>query len=149
MTGRNDVFRTYSQLILLPTLEERFEYLRLDGVVGEELFGYARYLNQVFYHSERWKDAKRDAILRDGGYDLGVKGWKIMGSIYVHHMNPVTLEQLKNDDPCLYDPENLISCSFKTHQAITYGSKALLPQPLIIRRPNDTCPWKMKEEDSA
>jgi hypothetical protein len=145
MTGKDDVFRTYSELILLPTLEERFEYLRLDGKVGEELFGYARYLNQVFYHGERWKDAKRDVILRDGGYDLGVKGWKIVGSIYVHHMNPVTLEQLKNDDPCLYDPENLISCSFKTHQAITYGSKALLPQPMIIRRPNDTCPWKRED----
>lgn len=147
MTGRNDVVRTYSELILLPTLEERFEYLKLDGKVGEELFGYARYLNQVFYHSERWKDAKSEVILRDGGYDLGVKGWKIVGNIYVHHMNPVTLEQLKADDPCLYDPENLISCSFKTHQAITYGSKALIPQPLIIRRPNDTCPWK--KEDPA
>lgn len=145
MTGKDDAFRTYSELILLPTLEERFDYLRLDGKVGEELFGYARYLNQVFYHGERWKDVKRDVILRDGGYDLGVKGWKIMGSIYVHHMNPVTLEQLKNDDPCLYDPENLISCSFKTHQAITYGSKALLPQPMIIRRPNDTCPWKRED----
>lgn len=147
MTGRNDVVRTYSELILLPTLEERFEYLKLDGKVGEELFGYARYLNQVFYHSERWKDAKSEVILRDGGYDLGVRGWKIIGNIYVHHMNPVTLEQLKADDPCLYDPENLISCSFKTHQAITYGSKALIPQPLIIRRPNDTCPWK--KEDPA
>jgi len=147
MTGRNDVVRTYSELILLPTLEERFEYLKLDGKVGEELFGYARYLNQVFYHGERWKDAKSEVILRDGGYDLGVRGWKIIGNIYVHHMNPVTLEQLKADDPCLYDPENLISCSFKTHQAITYGSKALIPQPLIIRRPNDTCPWK--KEDPA
>lgn len=146
MTGRNDVIRTYSELILLPTLEERFEYLKLDGKVGEELFGYARYLNQVFYHGERWADAKHEVILRDGGYDLGVKGWKIMGNIYVHHMNPVTLEQLKADDPCLYDPENLISCSFKTHQAITFGSRALIPQPLIIRRPNDTCPWKMKED---
>ena len=147
MTGKDEIVRSYSQLILLPTLEERFDYLKLDGVVGEELFGYARYLNQVFYHSERWKDAKREAILRDGGYDLGVKGWKIMGSIYVHHMNPVTLEQLKWDDPCLYDPENLISCSFRTHQAITFGNKSLLPQALVIRRPNDTCPWK-KEETS-
>lgn len=145
MTGKDSIFRTYSELILLPTLEERFEYLRLNGVVGEELFGYARYVNQVFYHSERWKDAKRDVILRDGGYDLGVKGWKIVGNIYVHHMNPATLEQFKNDDPCLYDPENLISCSFKTHQAITYGSKSLLPQPMIIRRPNDTCPWKRED----
>lgn len=147
MTGKDEIVRSYSQMILLPTLEERFEYLKLDGVVGEELFGYARYLNQVFYHSEKWKDAKRDVILRDGGYDLGVKGWKIKGSIYVHHMNPVTLEQLKWDDPILYDPENLISCSFKTHSAVTYGNKNLLPQAFVIRRPNDTCPWK-KEETS-
>lgn len=145
MTGKGDIFRTYSELILLPTLEERFEYLKLDGTVGEELFGYARYVNQVFYHSERWKDAKREVILRDGGYDLGVKGWKIVGNIYVHHMNPATLEQFKSDDPCLYDPENLISCSFKTHQAITYGSKLLLPQPMVVRRPNDTCPWKRED----
>lgn len=145
MTGKDEILRTYSELILLPTLEERFEYLKLDGAVGEELFGYARYLNQVFYHSEKWKDAKRNAILRDDGYDLGVRGWKIMGSIYVHHMNPVTLEQLKWDDPCLYDPENLISCSFKTHQAITFGNRALLPQALVIRRPNDTCPWKRED----
>ena len=145
MTGKDDIFRTYSELILLPTLEERFEYLKLDGTVGEELFGYARYVNQVFYHSERWKDAKREVILRDGGYDLGVKGWKIVGNIYVHHMNPATLEQFKSDDPCLYDPENLISCSFKTHQAITYGNKLLLPQSIVVRRPNDTCPWKRED----
>ena len=142
MTIQTDPTRSYSELIAFDTLEDRFEYLKLDGEVGEELFGYARYLNQVFYHSERWRDAKNDVILRDGGYDLGLKGWKIMGNIYVHHMNPVTLNQLKRDDPCLYDPEFLISCSFKTHQAITWGNKALLPQVLVIRRPNDTCPWK-------
>lgn len=147
MTGKDEIVRSYSQLILLPTLEERFDYLKLNGVVGEELFGYARYLNQIFYHSDKWKDAKRDVILRDGGYDLGVKGWKIMGSIYVHHMNPITLDQLKWDDPILYDPENLISCSFNTHNAITFGNKNLLPQAFVIRRPNDTCPWK-KEEPS-
>lgn len=145
MTGTNEILRTYSELILLPSLEERFEYLKLNGTVGEELFGYARYLNQVFYHGERWRDAKHEVILRDDGYDLGVPGWKIIGNIYVHHMNPVTLEQLKNDDPCLYDPEYLISCSYKTHQAITWGNRSLLPQGLIIRRPNDTCPWKRGE----
>ena len=144
MTGTDEI-RTYSELILLPTLEDRFEYLKLNGEVGEELFGYARYLNQVFYHSERWKDAKNAIILRDQGYDLGVRGWKIAGNIYVHHMNPVTLQQLKNDDPCLYDPEFLISCSFKTHQAITWGNKSLLPKAFVIRRPNDMIPWKREE----
>ena len=144
MTGTDEI-RTYSELILLPTLEDRFEYLKLNGEVGEELFGYARYLNQVFYHSERWRDAKNAVVLRDKGYDLGVCGWKITGNIYVHHMNPVTLQQLKNDDPCLYDPEFLISCSFKTHQAITWGNKSLLPQAFVIRRPNDMIPWKREE----
>ena len=144
MTGTDEI-RTYSELILLPTLEDRFEYLKLNGEVGEELFGYARYLNQVFYHGERWKDAKNAVVLRDQGYDLGVRGWKITGNIYVHHMNPVTLQQLKNDDPCLYDPEFLISCSFKTHQAITWGNKSLLPQAFVIRRPNDMIPWKREE----
>lgn len=140
--------RCYSDLIQLPTLEERFEYLRLQGVVGEELFGYARYLNQQFYHSQvaingmTWRDARDLVIIRDKGYDLGVAGWKIVGNIYVHHMNPVTLEQLKNNDPALVDPENLISCSYRTHQAITLGSEALLPKPPVVRRPNDTCPWK-------
>lgn len=138
--------RTYSELLLLDTLEDRFEYLKLNGKVGEELFGYARYLNQEFYHGEAWKDAKEQVIIRDEGYDLGVPGWKITGLIYVHHMNPVTLDQLKNNDPALLDPEFLISCSYNTHQAITWGNKALLPQVPIIRRPGDTCPWKRREE---
>ena len=138
--------RMYSELLLLDTLEDRFEYLRLNGKVGEELFGYARYLNQEFYHGEEWKDVKEQVIIRDGGYDLGVPGWKITGLIYVHHMNPVTLDQLKNNDPALLDPEFLISCSYNTHQAITWGNKALLPQVPIIRRPGDTCPWKRREE---
>ena len=145
MTMSTDTIRCYSDLILLDSLEDRFDYLKLNGEVGEELFGYARYLNQVFYHSERWKDAKNAVVLRDKGYDLGLKGWKITGNIYVHHMNPVTLQQLKDDDPCLYDPEFLISCSFKTHQAITWGNKALLPQALVIRRPNDMIPWKRED----
>lgn len=138
--------RTYSDLLLIDTLEDRFEYLKLDGKVGEELFGYARYLNQTFYHGAAWRDVKEQVIIRDGGYDLGVPGWKIVGHIYVHHMNPVTLEQLKANDPALWDPEFLISCSYNTHQAITWGNKALLPQVPVRRRPGDTCPWKRKEE---
>jgi hypothetical protein len=136
------IIHTYSELCLLDTLEDRFEYLKLKGTVGEELFGYARYLNQQFYHSPEWLDAKERVVIRDQGYDLGVPGWKISGTIYVHHMNPITLKQLKENDPALVDPEFLISCSYNTHQAITWGNKSLLPQPLIIRRPGDTCPWK-------
>lgn len=134
--------RSYTELCIFETFEERFEYLRLKGEVGEELFGYARYLNQEFYHGAEWQDMRQQIIIRDKGNDLGVPGWKIVGHIYVHHMNPVTLEQLKNNDPCLLDPENLISCSFKTHQAITLGDPLLLPQPIVIRKPNDTCPWR-------
>ena len=134
--------RCYSELILLPSLEERFEYLRLNGEVGEELFGYARYLNQEFYHGGDWRDVRNQVIIRDGGHDLGVPGWKIVGNIYVHHMNPVTKEQLLDNDPILLDPEYLISCSYNTHQAITWGNRELLPKPLIVRRPNDTVPWK-------
>lgn len=139
-------FLTYTELCVFETLQERFEYLRLNGEVGEELFGYARYLNQEFYHGARWRDARDRVIIRDKGYDLGVPGWKIIGNIYVHHMNPVTLEMLKADDPLMYDPENLISCSYKTHQAITLGIEALLPAPIIVRRPNDTCPWRDEDE---
>lgn len=133
--------RCYSELVLLPTLQERFEYLRLNGEVGEELFGYARYLNQEFYHGSEWIDVREQVILRDKGRDLGVPGWKIAGTIYVHHMNPVTLEQLKNRDPILLDPEYLISCSYNTHQAITWGIEELLPKPVTVRRPGDTCLW--------
>jgi hypothetical protein len=127
---------------LLPTLEERYDYLRLNGQVGEELFGYARYLNQEFYHGDEWYNVRERVIIRDGGYDLGVPGWKIHGCIYVHHMNPITLEQLRDNDPILLDPEYLISCSYNTHQAITWGNFELLPKPITMRRPNDTCPWK-------
>lgn len=136
------MLRCYSELITLPTLQERFEYLRLNGEVGEELFGYSRYLNQEFYHGNEWSDIRERVILRDKGRDLGVPGWKINGNIYVHHMNPVTLEQLRDNDPILLDPEYLISCSYNTHQAITWGNAELLPKPLTVRRPNDTCPWK-------
>ena len=136
------MFRCYTELIELKTLEERFEYLRLNGAVGEELFGYARYLNQEFYHGSEWRNVRDQVIIRDGGYDLGVPGWKIVGNIYVHHMNPITKDQLLDNDPIMLDPEYLISCSYNTHQAITWGQMELLPQPLIVRRPNDTVPWK-------
>ena len=134
--------RTYTELSQLYSLEDRFEYLRLNGEVGEELFGYARYLNQEFYHGAKWRDVRSKVIIRDRGNDLGVEGWKILGYIYVHHMNPVTLQQLKDNDPILWDPENLICCSYDTHQAVTWGDSKLLPQPIIVRRPNDTCPWR-------
>ena len=142
MTILFDNLRNYSDLCQLNTLEDRFDYLKLNGVVGDELFGYARYLNQVFYHSREWMDIKEQVIIRDQGFDLGLPGWKITGTIYVHHMNPITLEQIKNNDPIMLDPEYLISCSYNTHQAITWGNKELLPKPLVVRRPNDMIPWR-------
>ena len=140
-----EILRCYSELILLDSLEDRFEYLRLNGEVGEELFGYARYLNQNFYHGQRWRETRNKVVIRDQGYELGVQGWKIVGHIYVHHMNPITLEMLQEDAPELYDPEFLICCSYNTHQAITWGNAELLPKPIIVRRPNDTCPWRMEK----
>ena len=134
--------RCYVDLSKLSTFDDRFEYLRLNGNVGDELFGYARYLNQVFYASPQWKRARRAVIIRDNGCDLGLPGYEIGGFVYVHHMNPITLQQLKDNDPKLLDPEFLISCSRQTHEAITWGDPTLLPRGPIIRTPNDMCPWK-------
>lgn len=135
--------KTYSELILIPTFEERFEYLRLDGRVGKDTFGFDRYLNQVFYQrSHKWKAARDYVIFRDNGCDLGIEGREIYGKILVHHMNPVTLEDLERDSDFLCDPEYLISTMHSTHNAIHYGNNDLLVKDPIARRPNDTCPWK-------
>lgn len=135
--------KTYSELILLPTFEERFEYLKLDGVVGEATFGFDRWLNQMFYKTKEWRTVRRQVILRDNGCDLGVDGCEITGNIYVHHINPITKEDIINRSDILLNPEYLISVSYDTHQAITYSNKDLLPmRSFIERQPNDTCPWK-------
>ena len=135
--------RTYSELIELPTFEERFEYLQLNGKVAEETFGYDRYLNQIFYNSYEWKQIRRDVILRDNGLDLGCDDRIIGGRIYVHHMNPILLKDIEKRSVDILNPEYLISCSFDTHNAIHYGDITLLPDYEIVeRRPNDTIPWK-------
>ena len=135
--------KCYSELIKLPTLVERFEYLRTYSKIGEETFGGQRMLNQMLYQkNELWKSLRRKVIIRDNGFDLGVEGYSIVGKIIVHHINPLTKEQLLNFDPCIFDEENLISCSHNTHNAIHYGDKSLLPQDPIERRPFDTCPWR-------
>lgn len=136
------MYRCYTDLIQFVTFEERAEYLMLNGKVGEELFGYRRYINQKFYHDPRWLDVREQVIIRDEGCDLGIPGMKITGLIHVHHMNPATLEQFLSEDPALLDPENLISCSDATHRAITLGRKLLLPKPIVVRTPGDTCLWK-------
>ena len=139
---RQPKIRTYSELIQLPTLEERYLYLKIGGKVGEETFGYDRYINQMLYKMPEWEAARRNVIIRDEGNDLGLEGYEISGNIYVHHMNPITADDIINRLDYVLDPEYLISSSFNTHQAIHYGNKDLLPQEPIERFENDTCPWK-------
>lgn len=135
--------KCYSELVKLKTLIERYEYLRTFSKIGEETFGGSRYLNQYLYtKSDLWKSVRRKVILRDNGRDLGLDDYIIQGRIIVHHINPLTKEQLLILDPCIFDEENLISCSHNTHNAIHYGDKSLLPQDPIERRPFDTCPWR-------
>lgn len=136
------MIRRYSELVLLPTFLERFEYLSLSGKVGEETFGFDRYLNQLFYRSKRWRSIRNEIIVRDNGCDLGIEGLDISDKIIVHHMNPVSLEELEFDNENLYNPDFLICVSHQTHNAIHYGDSNLLPKAPVERRPNDTCPWK-------
>lgn len=135
--------RTYSELITLPTYMERFNYLRLKGSVGKETFGYDRHINQMLYqHSPRWKQSRDTVIIRDNGCDLGVEGHEIYGKIIVHHMNPITIDDIINDRDWIYDPEFLICTIHNTHNAIHYGDENLLVVAPIERTPYDTCPWK-------
>lgn len=140
------MIRTYTELITIPTFEERFNYLRLDGKVGRETFGFDRWINQQFYHLDcDWKKIRRQVIIRDNGCDLGCEDRPIPNGvrIIVHHINPITMEDVKNRNPILFDLENLIVTMDSTHNAIHYGDESLLlmSNP-IIRRPNDTCPWR-------
>lgn len=134
--------KSYSELSKLETFEERFEYLKLSGEVGNETFGrHARYLNQQFYSSKEWRDFRRKILVRDGG-DLGIPDREIFGRVIIHHLNPVTEEQILTNDPALLDPENVVAVSHLTHEAIHYSGLDLLPSGPIERKPNDTCPWK-------
>lgn len=135
--------RTYSELITIPTYLERFNYLKLGGRVGKDTFGFDRYLNQRMYQNDpRWKKARDLVIIRDNGCDLGMPGYEIYGKIIVHHMNPITLDDILHDRDWMYDPEFLICTVHNTHNAIHYGDENLLPKAPIERLPNDTCPWK-------
>lgn len=135
--------KRYSELLNLYTFEDRFNYLKLNGSVGADTFGFDRYLNQKFYSSPEWKSIRRQVILRDNGCDLGINGLEICGRIYIHHMNPITVEDFKNDNMLILSPEYLISVSLDTHNAIHYGNKNYATNKLPIeRRPGDTCPWK-------
>lgn len=140
MTTTN--IRTYSELIQLPTFEERFDYLRLDGVVGKDTFGFDRYLNQQFYRSSEWKRIRDRVILRDNGCDLGVEGYEIRGRILIHHINPISVEDIHTMSDLLMNPEYLICASHRTHNAIHYGDDSLIITAPIERTQNDTCPWR-------
>lgn len=134
--------RSYSELILLPTFKERYEYLRLDGVIGEETFGFDRYVNQRFYKSREWKQVRDLVIIRDNGCDLGIEGFDIYGKIFIHHMNPIMLRDIQNATEFLLNPEYLICTTLDTHNAIHYGDSNLLVTDPLERTKNDTCPWK-------
>lgn len=136
------IIKTYSELSKLETYKERYQYLKLDGIVGEETFGFDRYLNQILYKSDEWKRCRRDIIIRDNGCDLGCEGFEVHGRILIHHINPITVDDIVNRNPKVFDPENLILTSHNTHQAIHYGNEDLLIQAPIERFKNDTCPWR-------
>lgn len=135
--------KTYSELIRLPTFEERYNYLRLTGQVGRETFGFDRYLNQLFYQrSQKWKRVRDHVIIRDNGCDLAMEGHEIYERIIVHHMNPITIEDLERESEFLLDPEFLICTIHNTHNAIHYSDSSLLLHIPVVRARNDTCPWK-------
>jgi len=135
--------KTYSELSELETYEERFEYLSLTGKVGEDTFGFDRYLNQQLYKSKEWKMVRDIVIMRDNGCDLGMEDYDIFGTIYVHHMNPLTTDDFENSSDYLLNPEYLICVSLDTHNAIHYGSYDYVNRNKVVtRKPNDHCPWK-------
>lgn len=134
--------KRYSEVCKLETFEDRFNYLKLDGNVGEDTFGFDRYLNQLFYRSREWKALRDQIIIRDNGCDLGVPGFELGKRIIIHHINPLTKDDIRNQSEYLLDPEFLICTSHNTHNALHYGSDILLPAAPIERTRNDTCPWR-------
>lgn len=134
--------RTYSELIQISDYYDRFEYLKIGGKIGFETFGYDRYLNQILYASPEWRHFRDVIIIRDNGCDIAMPGFEIHDRLTVHHLNTLTKEDILNRDPKIFDPENVVCVSHNTHMAIHYGSRDLLPQPIIVRTQNDTCPWK-------
>lgn len=139
---KQKIIRTYSELSKLKTFKERFEYLKLDGKVGIDTFGHDRYLNQILYQLPEWKNARDKVIIRDNGCDLGVEGYDIYGRVIVHHMNPITIDDVLNRESHIFNLEYLISTTHNTHNAIHYSDENALPKDPVIRTKNDTCPWK-------
>ena len=136
------IIRSYSELRRITTFEERYKYLQLGGIVGKDTFGFDRYINQIFYRSQKWRSIRDQVIIRDNGCDLGVEGYDIYGRILIHHMNPITLEDIERESDFLLNPEYLICTTHNTHNAIHYGDENLLITSPIERTKNDTCPWR-------
>lgn len=136
------MIKTYSELIKIPTFEERYEYLKLNGKVSELTFGHNRYLNQDFYRSKDWQDFRRKIIIRDDGCDLAHPDHKLYCHLVIHHLNPITVEDIVNKRRCVFDPENAVCTMHKTHNAIHYGDISQINSILVERAPNDTCPWR-------
>lgn len=134
--------KSYSELIRLKTFEERFEYLKIKGYVGEITHGGHRYLNQKLYSSNRWQRLRKQIIMRDDGCDLAIPDRQIHGKIVIHHINPISVDDLVRQSPIIFDPENLITVDYNTHEAIHYSNIDMLPKDYIPRRENDTCPWR-------
>lgn len=137
-----DGIKSYSELITLPTFEERFEYLRLNGTVGSETFGHDRYLNQTLYRSPEWKRFRHKIIIRDNGCDLACEGYEIYEKVLIHHINPITVKNILERNPMVFDPENVVCTILNTHNAIHYGDESLIIKAPITRSKNDTCPWR-------
>lgn len=135
------MIRTFSELVHIPTFEERFDYLQLRGQVGSSTFGFDRWMNQQFYRSRDWKLVRQHVIARDFGCDLAMEGYEIHDRIYIHHMNPMEADDLVHGNQDVLDPEFLISTTHRTHNAIHYGDRSLLPRKLVERRPGDTALW--------
>lgn len=135
------MIRTYSELRQLKTFEERYEYLRLGGSVGRSTFGFDRYLNQMLYTSQRWRSLRDDIIIRDEACDLAIRGREILSRIIIHHMNPITPDDIRYAREHIFDPEFLISTSDNTHNAIHFGDDSLLYRLPPERRPGDTSLW--------
>ena len=136
------MIRTYEELSKLKTFEERFEYLKLNGEVGKDTFGFDRIFNQLFYRSKEWRSVRDKVIIRDNGCDLGSEGHDIYGKIIIHHMNPISIKDIESNSEFLLNPDYLICTSHNTHNAIHYGDESLLFQAPAERRMNDTCPWR-------
>lgn len=134
--------KTYSEMIQLPTFEERFRYLKLGGGIGVETFGSDRYLNQRFYNSPEWKSFRDKVIIRDNGCDLAFEEYVINGSIIIHHLNPLSIKDILDRNPALFDMENVVCVSHRIHNAIHYGDESLLYSKVNVRKKNDQCPWK-------